>query len=489
MTLKNNLFAVLAGCMISVLPAHGQFVTKRLASLAKSTGITISDTLRESKQKDLDSVFYFRNHPLHIMINDQGEISHLGYSLFSENRRRDSKTAVYDFLERYILELDLLENSAKRELQLKLDGVTCNGDPVKMLESDGADESLKINYEPNHKYLVQWQRGRNRLVMAFDAHYQLLLGANDIELEEIVRRRINRIANQHDYSTDFKLIFDRYGYVKDTVNFSRQDVVTLIEEECKEQSLQRKNDTDDVLFAINREMGFVHLASFKPGQARLYMYIPIHDAPDSFINQLVPPTNNQKLDISPMDSIAVTAVNKANQDSVGNGTENCNNEESLIIRQCIQNIENAIIENNIHYLDSIWYNMKSVGCSDDIDSEGKTKKQLLRNIQRINSREQWMDVRTTPMAETDHDSLKVYMGKPVFRGKRHFYGVYFRLELRSKNYYENNYIFMIVEINENKEAIIHCSFLQHGMQDGKKIAPSQKYKVNDFETIINIDGL
>ena len=51
---------------------------------------------------------------------------------------------------------------------------------------------------------------------------------------------------------------------------------------------------------------------------------------------------------------------------------------------------------------------------------------------------------------------------------------------------ENN---EVVKINENKEAIIPCSFLQHGMQDGKKIAPSQKYKVKDFETIINIDGL
>jgi len=288
------LFAVLAGSIFCVLPTCGQFVTKRLALLSQATGIVINDTISKSGQHDFDSICLFRNHPIHIKTNQQGEISHLGYLLFDTDFRKNNPSVVYDFIERYFLELDLDGNDVKRQLRLKKDGVVCEGNPISMVSAKGKIESVKINKEVNHKYLIELQCGKNHLSMAFNADYQLILGADDIELEEILSKKIKRIAAKHNYTDNFKLIFDRYGYVKDTIAFSRQDVVALIEEDCEEHSLQSKTETEEVLFAINRELGFVHLASFKPNEARLIAYIPIHDASDDFINQMVPPIDNGK---------------------------------------------------------------------------------------------------------------------------------------------------------------------------------------------------
>lgn len=295
------LFTVLAEFTLCVLPARGQFVTKRLALLSQATGIVISDTISKSEQHDFDSICVFHNHPIHIKTNQQGEISHLGYLLFDADFRQKKPSVVYDFIERYFLELDLDGNDVKRQLRLKKDGVVCKGNPINLVSTKAKIESVKINKEVNHKYLVELLSGNKSVVMAFNADYQLIWGADDIELEDILAKRIKRIASKHNYPNNFKLIFDRYGYIKDTIAFSRQDVISLIEEDCDEHSLQSKTETEEVMFAINRELGFVHLVAFKSNEARLIAYIPIHDASEDFINRMVPPTNYEKIQESSLD--------------------------------------------------------------------------------------------------------------------------------------------------------------------------------------------
>ena len=317
------LFAVLVECTLCVLPARGQFVTKRLALLYQATGIVLNDSvMRVSKQHDFDSIYYFRNHPIHIKTNPLGEISHLGYSLFGADIRQKNPPVAYDFIERYFLELDLDGNDVKRQLRLKKDGVVCAGNPISLISGKSKMESITINNEVNHKYIIELQRGDSHLAMAFNADYQLILGADDIELEEILAKKIRMIASEHNYTGDFKLIFDRYGYVKDTIAFSRQDIIKLIEEETEDHSFQSKTETEDVLFAINRELGFVHLATFMPNQVRLIAYIPIHDASDFFISQMVPTNNYEKtqgvpLDIPevPLDIPLVESTTEANTDN------------------------------------------------------------------------------------------------------------------------------------------------------------------------------
>ncbi len=467
---------ILAWCFLSMMPVHGQYVTKRLASLARSTGVVISDTLINSEIRDIDSLFFFRKHPLHIKLNNQGEVCHLGYSLFNKNGGKDSLTALYDFLERYLLELDLL-SSKERKLRLEMDNVVCLGDPVSMIKAAGENESLKVNYETNHRYLVDWQRDDNHLTMGFDAYYQLLLGANDIELEETLWRKIQRMSSQHEHTDNFKLIFDRYGYVKDTISFRRHDVKVLIEEDCKEVSIHPKSTTEDVLFGINREMGFVHLASFKSDEAKLITYIPIHDAPDGFINQLIPPQSVNEPVIVYSDSLK---IEERKSDSLNNRVVNNYWEEELLIRQFVQKIENAIRTKEIGYLDSIWYDMKIIS-SDDVGGRPRTNRDFLRNIRKILSRQKWIDVRSIPLVRSEGDSVCVYMEPPIIdRDQRLFYGVYFQLQLRSENYFDNNYIFMILEITEKKEILVHLTLLQPEIiVNGRRKVP-EKISIKDY---------
>lgn len=316
MKCKNILFIGLVGCFVSIQPIHGQFVTKRLASLAKTTGVVLSDSLKAIKPLDIDSAYHFRNHPLHIKTDNEGAICHIGYSLFGSRIRQANPSVVYDFIERYMLELDLAGSKQQIESRLKQDNVICKGNPKMMIASDNKDEVLMIDNRTCHKYLVQWQRGDNYLTLEFNADCQLITGANDKELEDILTNKIKRISQGRYCENDYLLIVDRYGYAKDSVRFCRQDIVSLLEEECDGSFLHYKNNHEDVFFSINRDLGYVHLVNFKLTEARLVPYIPIYDAPDSFIHQIVP-------------------TMKENDDGADNG----NKLVQFVLEKIIQNIQ------------------------------------------------------------------------------------------------------------------------------------------------------
>ena len=286
MKFRNILLIGLTGYILNIQPAFGQFVTKRLESLALETGVLLKDTTKVSVGCDLDSAFYFQNHPLHIKKNQYGEISHIGYSLFSKEMREQNPSAIYDFLERYILELDLAKSKNETKSKLTMDHVTYDGRLPKELVN--ADDFFKVNFETNHKYEVERKNGQDYFHIAFYADCQLMLGALEDELEKIMLKNIQRAAPKDSTSGDIILVFDRYGHEKDTLFFNRQKLIELIEDECEETVLRSKSETEEVLFAVNHQLGYLHMVSFKPGQARLYAYISIHNAPDSFINRLIP---------------------------------------------------------------------------------------------------------------------------------------------------------------------------------------------------------
>lgn len=288
MQLKNILYIMLAGYLFNTLPAYGQYVTKRLESIAQATAINISDTIKYPKGCDIDSSLFFQGQSLHIKKNQYGEVSHIGYSFFNKEIRKRYPLAIYDFLERYLLELDLAESKEQRKLQLYLDHVICDVKLLDIIADSIPEEMFKINFITNHKYEVEWKKGKNSFHMAFNADCQLILGAMENELETIILKRLQRAVSADSTTSDITLVLDRYGYVKDTLDFNKQKLIEIIEDECDETSLRRKSETEEVLFAINHQLGFIHLVSFKPGYAHMYAYISIHNTPDSFIDSLIP---------------------------------------------------------------------------------------------------------------------------------------------------------------------------------------------------------
>ena len=320
------LFIVLTGFIIEALPVQGRFATKKLASLARTTGFVSNDSINSD---DIDTCYYFRNHPVHVKFNCDGDVSHLGYSLFCREMRKQHPSVVYDFLERYLLELDLLPNDIERRQKSRLDKVLMEGDPIRLLAAKNQNEKISINTEINHGYVVRWERGDNVLSMKINADYQLILGADELELEEIFSNKLKKKSSERNGEGDIDLIYDRYGYVKDTIRFFRQDIISLIEQECNEVSFRPKTTTEDVMFAINRDLGFVHLASFKPDQVRVYTYIPIYDASEKFINKLVPQKFSDKyIEPNENDSTVLTE----------------DKENYMIIKELLRHTQNAIKE-------------------------------------------------------------------------------------------------------------------------------------------------
>ena len=277
---------VLTGYFASILSAYGQFVTKRLESLAHSTGIPVYDTLRVPNKCDLDSVFFFHGHPMHVKKNQYGEVCHIGYSLFGKDVRTIKPLAIYDFLERYMLELDLIDSKEGVKEKLRMDNVFFSDKMSEDLKDK--EDFFKINILTHHKYEVEWKHGKDYCHIAFDADCQLILGALEDELEKIMSKKLHRLATKDSTDKDIMLVLDRYGYEKDTLSFCRQKLIDIIEEECDETSLKSKSKTEEVLFAINHQLGYIHLVSFKPKEARMYAYISIHNAPDSYIERLFP---------------------------------------------------------------------------------------------------------------------------------------------------------------------------------------------------------
>lgn len=286
MSFGNILLIGLAGCVFNIQSAYGQFVTKRLESLVQKTGIQVNDTVLAPVGCDLDSSFFFRGHPLHVKKNQYGEVSHIGYSFFSQEMRKEKPLAIYDFLERYLLELDLTDSKEQIKEKLRKDNVIYDDKPHKPVKND--DAFFNLNFLTHHKYEVEWKQGEGYFHLAFDADCQLILGASEDELEKVMLKRLQRAESKDSTCADIMLVLDRYGYEKDTLNFCRQRLIGLIEDDCDETSLKSKSEDEEVLFAINHQLGFIHMVSFKPGRARMYAYIPIHNTPDSFIEELIP---------------------------------------------------------------------------------------------------------------------------------------------------------------------------------------------------------
>lgn len=444
---NNILFTLLVGYLFYAQPVRGQFATKRLALLAKSTGILANDSLISNGK---DTVYYFHDRLLHVKKNQEGHICHIGYSLFNQSLRIQNPSIVYDFIERYLLELDLLSSDTERQQRNRLDKVVIQGDPTKFLSSNNENEKITINNEINHKYFVLWERGKRQLAMEFNADYQLILGANDLELEEIFANKLKKKAYKRNGEGDINLIYDRYGYVKDTIRFFRQDIISLIEEECKETSLRPKSATEDVMFAINRDLGFVHLASFKPDQARVITYIPIYDASEKFINQLVPQKGSDKY-VEPDGNIS----------KVSSGAK----EDYMIIRELLRNIQNAIKEKDSQYIDSIFKDYRFISeTGEDITNDMK-KKKFSYHLRQFFLREKEFDVHISGMSDEDEEeSLGNYIKDSKVKETSHFYSICFNLELCSNKYNYIADIFMIIEISYNKDPIIHLSIIQNGGQ-------------------------
>lgn len=155
------------------------FSTLKLKAIASSLSLPGLDTLSTGEYFH----FSYKKRPLSVRINRWNEVEHIGLKLFHSSVKDDKPLSVYDFIERYLLDLDLNEGT-EQAIRLGFNHVSfLVGDGDTVFDFDGTEE-FECSMEAFRTCHVEWKRmGQTVLAMSFDLDYQMLSGCNIVELE------------------------------------------------------------------------------------------------------------------------------------------------------------------------------------------------------------------------------------------------------------------------------------------------------------------
>ena len=159
----------------------------RVAGLA---GIVLPDSM--GPYVDNDSTWNYRGRALRVRTNAFGDVSHIGYKLFDTRWAADYEARpLLDFLERCALEEDALPDSLKAEATSRKNVTFTRGDAT-MLKTLTPATPFRIDEQERRAYRVEWGEGDAAVCLTVPADCQALLGANLIELEEMLERDLLR---------------------------------------------------------------------------------------------------------------------------------------------------------------------------------------------------------------------------------------------------------------------------------------------------------
>lgn len=162
------------------------------------------------KVDTLPDGFYYGNflhngHPLTIFKNN-GSIDHIGYSIFSEEQRICYPSPIYNFLERYSLEVELPHrNPFSVDEKLKFDNIHFEAGSFNCLKDIINDSALviTINKIDNREYNVNWKKDSLLICdIFFPASYELIIGKNRVEYERDLPESILRTVCESPQKND-----------------------------------------------------------------------------------------------------------------------------------------------------------------------------------------------------------------------------------------------------------------------------------------------
>lgn len=174
--------------------ASPSFYTQRLKCIAQAVGVQLPDTLQP--EKEYAGIWTFKQRPLRVRTNAFGDVSHIGYCLFDECMYTHYECqTVLDFAERYALELTLGKDEELRQRLRITDKVTCVEGSLSMLDDISPRTPVTIDQRQLRMFRIKWTLdAKTILTLSFPADYQLISGANAIELEKMFERDVQRIV-------------------------------------------------------------------------------------------------------------------------------------------------------------------------------------------------------------------------------------------------------------------------------------------------------
>lgn len=180
----------LAAAALSAAAAP-RFRTPLLEKMAAKAAIALPDSIGE--EADNDSTWTYGGRQLRVRTNALGDVCHIGYKLFHNDIvAYYGNQALCDFLERYFLELDLHLDDKPLAQRMEVDRVVMREGNAALMRKVNEEAPVSINYTPRRSYTVSWTMDGKLLTLSFPTDCQLMLGANAIELEDIVARDVPR---------------------------------------------------------------------------------------------------------------------------------------------------------------------------------------------------------------------------------------------------------------------------------------------------------
>lgn len=121
------------------------------------------------------------------------------FSLFAPEVKRDFPSVVYDFLERYLFEIDSLQKKGEyTDLKIKDDKVLFLTGTAATARRITPQTAFEVKKADRKFYQVTWtdERGKTLLDVAFPMQYELLLGKPKVEIEKEFKATL---AEYNDY--------------------------------------------------------------------------------------------------------------------------------------------------------------------------------------------------------------------------------------------------------------------------------------------------
>lgn len=179
-------------CVATVLHsfAQTQFRTAELERLAKVMGIdkqVFSDGYSNVLAKDRWLTIHTSNNI----------VDHIGLRLFADDIRKIDHSPVFDFLERYFLQLLFPQEEKTATLMARDDEFHFERGSLQTLSELKTTDSFTYHYD-NHRYTATWSReDQDLLCVSFPVEYQLMSGENKIEAENHLLDDIRQTAIVH----------------------------------------------------------------------------------------------------------------------------------------------------------------------------------------------------------------------------------------------------------------------------------------------------
>lgn len=187
--------AIMVWALVCSLAMHAapQFRTERLARMAKALSLVIPDTLPANMEND--STWTYGGRRLRVKTNAFGDVSNIGYQMFdTKSDFYIRKSYLYDFVERYALELDLRLDEHDAATRMYIDNVVCVEGNAKMLAQVSPETPVGMDEITLRMFRLVWTLQGKTLKITFPLDNQLIAGANDTELEDVFERDVQRVV-------------------------------------------------------------------------------------------------------------------------------------------------------------------------------------------------------------------------------------------------------------------------------------------------------